>query len=100
MIMYAGQLAEKGPTQEIIHAPRHPYTRMLISALPQVGVKYVEKKLSGIPGKPPPLLNPPQGCRFRDRCPLAYEKCLEAPPFLPVAKDHSVACWKELSEHA
>lgn len=95
LIMYAGQLAEKAATPVIIRNPRHPYTKLLISSLPEVGVKHTEKKLKGIPGNPPLLLNPPEGCRFRDRCPLAYEKCLEVPPFVEVDKDHWVACWKE-----
>ncbi len=94
MIMYAGQLAEKAPTESIIHSPRHPYTKLLISSLPEIGVKYTEKKLAGIPGKPPLLLEPPAGCRFRDRCPLAFEKCIEVPPFIEVAKNHFAACWK------
>jgi peptide/nickel transport system ATP-binding protein len=100
MIMYAGQLAEKACTETIIRAPRHPYTRMLISALPEAGVRYAERRLSGIPGSPPLLLNPPVGCRFRKRCPLAFEKCVEAPPFTEIEKDHFVACWKELPSHA
>ncbi len=95
MIMYAGQLAERASTQTIIFAPRHPYTKMLISSLPKVGVRYADKRLSGIPGSPPLLLNPPLGCRFRERCPIAYEKCLEVPPFVEVEKDHFIACWKE-----
>ena len=95
MIMYAGQLAEKASTEKIIHAPRHPYTKLLISSLPKVGVRYAEKRLSGIPGSPPLLLNPPIGCRFRERCPLAYEKCLEVPPFIEIEKGHFIACWKE-----
>ncbi len=100
MIMYAGQLSEKAPTETIIHSPRHPYTKLLISSLPEIGVKYTERKLEGIPGKPPLLLNPPVGCRFRDRCPLAYEKCVEVPPFVEIDKDHFIACWKEGSDHA
>ena len=100
MIMYAGQLAEKAPTKSIIHAPRHPYTKLLISSLPEIGVKYTEKKLAGIPGKPPLLLDPPIGCRFRDRCPIAYEKCVEVPPFIEIRKNHFVACWKEGSVNA
>lgn len=100
MIMYAGQLAEKASTETIIHSPRHPYTKLLISSLPEIGVKYTEKKLEGIPGKPPLLLNPPVGCRFRDRCPIAFEKCVEVPPFVEIGKDHFIACWKEGSDHA
>ena len=76
MIMYAGKLAEKAPTSVIINSPRHPYTKLLISSLPDIGVKYSQKKLTGIPGKPPLLLDPPTGCRFRERCPVAFQKCL------------------------
>ncbi|HZW02485.1 MAG TPA: ABC transporter ATP-binding protein [Anaerolineaceae bacterium] len=99
-IMYAGKLAEKAPTEVIVNAPRHPYTRLLISSLPEIGVKYSEKRLTGIPGNPPLLINPPTGCRFRDRCPVAFEKCVEEPPFIEVEKGHHVACWKELGSHA
>jgi peptide/nickel transport system ATP-binding protein len=95
MVMYAGQLAEKANTETIICEPRHPYTRLLISSLPRVGVRYAEKRLAGIPGSPPLLLNPPIGCRFRERCPVAFEKCVEVPPFVEVKPGHFVACWKE-----
>jgi peptide/nickel transport system ATP-binding protein len=94
MVMYAGKPAEKAAADTIINAPRHPYTRLLISSLPEVGVRYPEKRLSGIPGSPPSLLRPPTGCRFRDRCPLAFDKCSQEPPFVEVAPGHSVACWK------
>lgn len=100
MIMYAGQLAEKASTEVIIHAPRHPYTKLLISSLPKVGVKYSEKRLTGIPGSPPLLLDPPIGCRFRERCPVAFEKCLDVPPFIEIEKGHFVACWKEFETNA
>jgi peptide/nickel transport system ATP-binding protein len=100
MIMYAGQLAEKASTEVIIHSPRHPYTKLLISALPKVGVKYVERRLTGIPGSPPLLLDPPVGCRFRERCPVAFDKCLQEPPFMEIEKDHFVACWKEFERDA
>ena len=94
IVMYAGRLAEKAPTDTLVAAPRHPYTRMLLAALPEVGVRYGTRRLEGIPGSPPSLLNPPTGCRFRDRCPLAFDRCAEQPPFLEVAPDHFVACWK------
>ncbi|HUS70548.1 MAG TPA: ABC transporter ATP-binding protein [Anaerolineae bacterium] len=100
LIMYAGQLAEKGSTEVIIHSPRHPYTKLLISALPKVGVKYAERRLTGIPGSPPLLLDPPVGCRFRERCPVAFDKCLQEPPFIEIEKDHLVACWKEFERDA
>ncbi len=93
-VMYAGHLAEKASAETIIHAPRHPYTRLLISALPEVGVRFAETKLTGIPGTPPSLRDPPEGCRFRDRCPLASARCSKRPPFREIAPGHRVACWE------
>jgi peptide/nickel transport system ATP-binding protein len=93
-VMYAGKLAEKASTDTIIGAPRHPYTVLLTSSLPEVGVRFADKRLAGIPGSPPALLNPPAGCRFRARCPLAMEQCRQEPPFVEIAPNHHVACWK------
>jgi peptide/nickel transport system ATP-binding protein len=58
-----------------------------------VGVRYEEHRLTGLAGAPPALLDPPKGCRFRDRCPLASERCGEQPPFVEIADGHRVACW-------
>lgn len=94
MIMYAGHLAEKASAEVIISRPKHPYTKMLIDSLPEVGVRFEDKRLEGIPGKPPSLLDPPTGCRFRARCPLADEECQERPPFVEIEEGHQLACWK------
>jgi peptide/nickel transport system ATP-binding protein len=94
LVMYAGKLAEKGPAETIVRDPRHPYTRMLLGSLPEVGVRYETTRLEGIRGRPPSLLEPPTGCRFRDRCPLAFEKCAEEPQFVALAPEHHAACWK------
>jgi peptide/nickel transport system ATP-binding protein len=94
LIMYAGKLVEKASAEQITESPKHPYTKLLLSSLPEVGIRYAEKKLEGIPGRPPSLLNPPTGCRFRDRCPLAFEKCAEEPPFVEVEPGRFAACWK------
>ncbi len=94
LVMYAGKLAEKAPAETIVNAPKHPYTQLLLSSLPEVGVTYARRRLAGIPGRPPSLLDPPTGCRFRDRCPLASHECLEEPPFVEVGPNHAVACWK------
>ena len=94
LVMYAGKLAEKAASDTIVDAPAHPYTRMLLSSLPEVGVRFAERRLTGIPGRPPSLLDPPGGCRFRARCPLAFDRCGEEPPFHEVAPVHSAACWK------
>jgi peptide/nickel transport system ATP-binding protein len=93
LVMYAGKLAEKASAEVVIGSPLHPYTQLLISSLPEVGVRHDEHTLVGIPGRPPSLLNPPVGCRFRDRCPFAFDRCGEEPPFVEVKPGHSVACW-------
>jgi peptide/nickel transport system ATP-binding protein len=94
LVMYAGKLAEKAPAATIVESPRHPYTRLLLESLPEVGVRYAEQRLTGIPGRPPSLLNPPAGCRFRARCPLASAECEVEPPFGALTPGHSAACWK------
>jgi peptide/nickel transport system ATP-binding protein len=97
-IMYAGRLAEKASTDTIVNEPLHPYTQALIASLPEVGVRHDKTTLTGIPGRPPSLVNPPVGCRFRDRCPFAFAKCTETPPFEEVKPGHHVACWKVSEE--
>jgi len=94
LVMYAGKLAEKASTETIVEAPRHPYTRMLIGTLPEVGVRFADRRLAGIKGRPPSLLNPPEGCRFRDRCPLATARCAIEPPYRSCGDGHLVACWE------
>jgi peptide/nickel transport system ATP-binding protein len=95
MILYAGKVVEIGPTEEIVKNPVHPYTKALLYSLPEMNVRFKEKKLQGIPGHPPHLLNPPPGCRFHDRCPLAKDKCEEKePPLVEVGEDHIVYCWE------
>jgi peptide/nickel transport system ATP-binding protein len=94
LVMYAGRLVEKAPTATLVDAPVHPYTRLLLSSLPEIGVRYADGRLAGIPGRPPALLHPPPGCRFRDRCPLASARCAEQPPFVELEPGHRVACWE------
>lgn len=93
LVMYAGRLVERAAAEVVVTEPLHPYTRMLVNSLPEVGVRYADHKLLGIPGHPPSLLDPPTGCRFRHRCPLAFDKCVEQPPFEEVEPGHRVACW-------
>lgn len=94
MVMYAGKVAEIGRTRQLIENPAHPYTRMLLNSLPEVGVRYTEKLLTGIAGQPPQLLNPPTGCRFKERCPLRGKECDEEPPKVQIEEDHVAYCWK------
>jgi peptide/nickel transport system ATP-binding protein len=94
LVMYAGKLAEKATAETVVNQSRHPYTQMLLASLPEVGVRYAETRLKGIPGRPPALIDPPAGCRFKARCPFAYAKCDEEPPFCPLESGHEAACWK------
>jgi peptide/nickel transport system ATP-binding protein len=97
LVMYAGKLVEKGPAEDITTRPLHPYTQLLLASMPEVGARFEDERLSGIPGRPPSLLDPPKGCRFRDRCPLAFAKCVEEPPFVEVEPGRHAACWKAVA---
>jgi peptide/nickel transport system ATP-binding protein len=89
-VMYAGRVAEVGAVRDMFKEPLHPYTRLLIDAIPSIRLK---KRPSSIPGLPPALLNPPPGCLFHPRCPQAMDVCREAVPSLKeVRPDHIVAC--------
>jgi len=91
-VMYAGRIVEISDVYKIFDDPLHPYTEGLISATPILGEK---RTIKGIPGTPPDLINPPPGCRFHPRCPLAEEKCkYESPPLIEVEKERYVACWR------
>ena len=89
-IMYAGRLVEMAPIRDMITAPRHPYTRMLIDSLPSLDARGT---LRGIPGLAPLLRELPSGCAFHPRCPMAVERCRsDKPAVREVAPDATVAC--------
>ncbi|BBE31664.1 dipeptide/oligopeptide/nickel ABC transporter ATP-binding protein [Tepiditoga spiralis] len=99
MIMYAGHIAEIASSEDIIFNPKHPYTKALISSLPKIGTRFENEKLDGIEGTPPNLLNFGNGCRFRFRCPYAFDKCeKEAPPKTIISNDHEVYCWLNVGD--
>ncbi|MEE9592843.1 MAG: ABC transporter ATP-binding protein [Thermoplasmata archaeon] len=91
-IMYAGRMAEIGTAEEIYRDPQHPYTVLLLGSVPLLRAT---RQPETIPGAPPDLINPPRGCRFRPRCPYAFEKCIEQPP-LDWGK-RLAACWLQES---
>ena len=91
-VMYAGKIVEESTVDQIFYNPLHPYTRMLLRAVPNP-LKKIEK-LEYIPGTVPALINPPPGCRFHPRCPFAMDVCRkEEPPMIEVEPGHYVACW-------
>ncbi|NJE08053.1 ABC transporter ATP-binding protein [Thermococcus sp. M39] len=96
-VMYLGKLVEVGPADKIFENPLHPYTQMLLSAIPVPDpemAKELKAKRKVIKGEPPSPINPPAGCRFHPRCPFAKDVCKkEEPPMVEVEKDHYVACW-------
>ena len=89
-VLYAGKLVEEGDTRTILKSPRHPYTQYLIKSLPRLDER--AERVS-IPGRPPALDNPPQGCRFHTRCPLVIDKCRTIDPeTISINDGHRVAC--------
>jgi len=97
MVMYAGQLAELGPTATLFGSPRHPYSRGLLEAFPSIRGPKVP--LTGIRGAPPDLAHPPAGCRFAPRCALAVERCVTTKPELYAVDGTVVRCLRFDSEH-
>jgi len=89
-VLYAGKLVERGPVDDVLDNPLHPYTRLLIDSLPDLEDK---RELFGIPGLPPELLQLPPGCPFHPRCPMAMDRCKQEIPIIqsPVA-GRQVAC--------
>lgn len=87
--MYAGQLVEQSKAERFYRQPLHPYAQKLMASVPTLRV---EKKPEFIVGQPPSLINPPEGCRFAERCPRRFERCREEPPLFSHG-DELVKCW-------
>ena len=91
-IMYAGEIVEEAPAKKLFKDPKHPYTFGLMHSFPLVHGP--RRALTGIPGAPPNLLDPPSGCRFHDRCALAFAPCpLQRPQLIQLPGDRQVACF-------
>lgn len=93
LVMYAGRIVEDGPAKEVIEDPRHPYTRQLLRARPQLRGR---KAIAAIPGLPPDLRDPPSGCRFHPRCAEVFDECPRTdPPEYESVPGHRSACLLE-----
>jgi peptide/nickel transport system ATP-binding protein len=91
LVMYAGEVVEEAPVRTLFAEPHHPYTEGLLQAMPRVGER--RERLRVIPGTVPPPTAWPTGCRFHDRCPYAWERCVaEHPPLYQIASGHVSRC--------
>ena len=98
IVMYAGHVVEVGPTEQVLAAPRHPYTMLLLSAAPDPRAPLDDSGASDA-GEPPKVVNPAPGCRFEPRCPYAIEECRSVTPRLgEVAPLQLAACHVALAE--
>ncbi|MFG0326738.1 MAG: ABC transporter ATP-binding protein [Phycisphaerales bacterium JB037] len=93
-VMYAGRVIESAGVRDIFHRPRHPYTRALLHSIPKRGKRDASGRLPAIKGIVPSLFELPKGCRFNDRCPIAFDRCInEEPELIPHGReDHPVRC--------
>ncbi|MGL6065106.1 MAG: ABC transporter ATP-binding protein [Fusobacteriaceae bacterium] len=92
-VMYAGEIVEKGTTEEIFYNPKHPYTWALLKSVPRLGIEN-KAILYSLKGTPPDLLKPPIGCAFAARCEYCMEICKEQAPEVVIISEHQkVKCW-------
>ncbi|HST15407.1 MAG TPA: ABC transporter ATP-binding protein [Gaiellaceae bacterium] len=90
VVMYAGRVAEQGPVDALYHDPRHPYTRLLFAATPDLDD--LDGRVVSIPGAPPRLDRPLDGCPFRPRCDRAFDRCGDEPALVRVGDGRAAAC--------
>ena len=93
-VMYLGEIVELADTKDLFNQPAHPYTNALISAIPEPSLDKSQKERIVLSGDVPSPVNPPPGCRFHTRCPIAKDgKCdVEPPPLIEISRGHNVAC--------
>jgi peptide/nickel transport system ATP-binding protein len=90
-VMYAGEVVETGTVRDVFHRPEHPYTQALLLCDP-ARIEEATRDLPTIPGDVPSLIELPQGCVFRPRCPKEFARCVEPPPLYPAAPGHAARC--------
>ena len=95
-VMYLGRIVEEGPAEQVVANPKHPYTKALIDSIPVPDPEFEHADDAiKLTGEPPSAINPPEGCRFRPRCPFATDECLAQPPLS--GGGHRVACHHPLA---
>ena len=92
VVMYAGRIAELGPTDSLFESPKHPYTQALFSSAP-IPDPTLKRDRVALHGEVPSLVDPPSGCRFHPRCPHAMSICTKVPELLEVEPEHFVSCF-------
>ena len=93
-VMYLGQIVEQGDAEEIFASPLHPYTKALLASIP-IPIPRAKRERFRLEGDAPTPLNPPEGCRFHARCPIAVEECKrDKPPLVEVRPGHHVSCFR------
>jgi oligopeptide/dipeptide ABC transporter ATP-binding protein len=98
--MYLGHIMESGPAEELFSRPAHPYTRALLAAAPSLS-QAGRSRRTPLRGELPSPMNPPSGCVFRTRCPIAVARCAEVvPPLVKTGPDRWSACIVENNEHS
>jgi peptide/nickel transport system ATP-binding protein/oligopeptide transport system ATP-binding protein len=100
VVMYAGRVVEEGTLDDLFYDPQHPYTWGLLGSITRMD-RERPRRLPAIPGMPPSLVNRPEGCPFRPRCPHEFSKCVELPPLenrVPESAGHRDRCWLEVAE--
>ncbi|HUN36632.1 MAG TPA: ABC transporter ATP-binding protein [Trebonia sp.] len=103
IVMYAGQIAEAGPIEDLLESPKHPYTQLLLSAVPDPKAPPPSQEAlaaaTGERGEPPKVIDPAPGCRFMPRCPISIDKCATVTPELKVLATDNGAATREAACH-
>jgi peptide/nickel transport system ATP-binding protein len=100
LVMYLGRIVESGPTEQVLHAPQHPYTRALLDSLPSLDAEIRRRRITAVPGELPNPIDPPSGCHFHPRCPVVMDRCRTQSPSLVAQDGGMAACFRVGTGHS